>query len=87
MIYVDTLIDYGWKLGPSCHMIADTENELHEFALSIGLKRSWFQNSKKDGIPHYDLTTGRRKLAVSRGAKEINRRELWEMMQKYSSKK
>ena len=31
-VYVDALFNYGWKLGPSCHMIADTLDELHVMA-------------------------------------------------------
>ena len=75
-VYVDMLIDYGWKLGPSCHMIADSEDELHSLAQSIGLKRSWFQNDDKHSLPHYDLVESKRKLAISKGAVEIDRYEL-----------
>lgn len=37
-VYVDPLINYGWKLGPSCHMTADTIEELNALAVKIGLK-------------------------------------------------
>ena len=77
-VYVDTLINYGWKLGPSCHLTADTEQELHLFASKIGMKRSWFQNSKQDIIPHYDLVASRRILALRYGAIELTRRQLVE---------
>lgn len=74
-VYVDPQTNYGWKLGSSCHMWADTEAELHTFAASIGLKRVWFQH-KKDldgyGLPHYDLTTGRRLVAVKKGAIQMD---------------
>ena len=86
MVYVDTLIDYGWKYGKSCHMIADTLDELHEMADKIGLKRNWFQLSKGKEMPHYDLTEKRRKLAVRNGAKEINRRELCAKLIEYLDK-
>lgn len=69
-VYVDPLIDYGWKLGPSCHMYADSLKELHAAAIDAGLKTSWFQVSKS-GIPHYDLTASRRKRAVRQGAVEF----------------
>jgi len=81
-VYVDSLIDYGWKLGPSCHMTADTLEELHEMADKIGMKRSWFQKSKKD-VPHYDLVASRRKLAVKYGAIELTRNEAAEKIAKY----
>lgn len=32
-VYVDSLVNYGWKYGPSCHMMADTLEELHEMAV------------------------------------------------------
>lgn len=68
--YVDELHDYGWKLGSSCHLYADSVEELHQFAQGIMMKRSWFQISKS-GIPHYDLVASRRKMAVRQGAIEF----------------
>jgi len=50
-------------------MFADSEEELHEFAKTIGMKREWFQSKK---LPHYDLTIKRRQLAVSMGAIEVD---------------
>ena len=82
-IYVDPLIDYGWKLGPSCHLTSDTLDELHEFAEKIGMKRSWFQLSAGREIPHYDLTAGKRKLAVAKGAIELSRDEMCDRILKY----
>ncbi len=69
-VYVDPLMDYGWKLGASCHMYADSLKELHAAAIDAGLKTSWFQVSKL-GIPHYDLTESRRKRAIRQGAIEF----------------
>lgn len=65
-IYVDPLHDWGWKRGPSCHMMSDSADpaELHELALKIGLRRSWCH---KD---HYDLTGSKRLLALKHGAVE-----------------
>lgn len=82
-VYIDPLIDYGWSLGPSCHLTADTLKELHEFALSIGMKRSWFQLSAGKEIPHYDLTASKRKQAVIKGAIEITRKEMGNRVTKY----
>lgn len=70
-VYVDDLCNRGWKLGWSCHLIADDEGELHAFALRIGLRRAWFQPRSS---PHYDLTVGRRADAVALGAVELDRR-------------
>lgn len=73
-VYVDTLLDWGWKLGPSCHMFADTLEELHDMAHKIGLNRSWFQMSKS-GLPHYDLVESRQIKAIKLGAIELERKE------------
>ena len=72
-VYVDALRDYGWRHGPSCHLIADTVEELIEFALAMGLRREWFQSKS---TPHFDLTAGGREQAVAMGAVELDRREL-----------
>ena len=48
-----------------CHMIGDTEAELHDMAGRIGIARRWYQGD------HYDVTLDRRTLAVSLGAREI----------------
>lgn len=72
MTYVDSLRDYGWRLGPSCHLFADTEEELHAFARRIGLQRRWAQVSRK-GVRHYDLTASKRVKALESGAVEADR--------------
>lgn len=67
-IYVDPLIDHGWRLGPSCHMFASSLDELHAFAARLGLKRVWYQEER---VPHYDLTARVRARAVLLGAIEL----------------
>lgn len=58
------------------HMQADTEEELHEFAQSIGLKRSWFQTKpNRPDHDHYDLTSSKRTRAIAMGAVEETWRE------------
>ncbi len=69
-VYVDGLTNWGWTLGQSCHMYADSLKELHAAAVDAGLKPSWFQVSN-NGIPHYDLTESRRKRVVRQGAVEF----------------
>ncbi len=59
-----------WRWDESCHMFADSLEELHRFAAMIGMKRSWFQMGRT-GIPHYDLTRRRRVEAVKAGAIEL----------------
>lgn len=75
-VYVDPLFTTQqkprWPFSEACHMIADTVEELHAFAASIGLRRSWFQPKPA----HYDLTRSKRYQAVKQGAIEIDKREL-----------
>ncbi len=72
-VYVDKLVDYSWRHGPSCHLIADSVEELIEFAVELGLRAEWFQPRSS---PHFDLTADGRKAAVRMGAIELNNREL-----------
>ncbi len=65
-----------------CHLFADSEIELMAFAIDIGLRKEWFQKSNR-GIPHFDLTASRRKMAVEQGAKEITTKEYLIHLQDY----
>lgn len=60
----------GMRPAIWCHMTADTKDELHAFATSIGMSRSWFQD-KPYGHWHYDVTKTVRARAVRAGAIEI----------------
>src|SRR6476646_10485315 len=59
------------------HLFADTQEELHEFAERLGLRRSYFQPGKPrgDGSPsphwHYDVTAGKRQQAIRLGAQPV----------------
>lgn len=68
MIYVD---DMRAKVGffVLCHMIGDSNEELHEMARRIGIARRWFQGD------HYDISMSKRSLAVAAGAREITLRQ------------
>lgn len=79
-VYVDVLRDWGWRLGPSCHLIADSNEELHAFAARIGLRRSWFQTTRD---PHYDLTVSKRALAVELGAIELQDRPFHDLLKRW----
>lgn len=83
-VYVDRLIRYPRRcIKPAarrfgrewCHLTADTEEELHEFAERVGLRREWFQPKPR---PHYDLTPEKRLQAVRLGAveKRLKRQEM-----------
>jgi cephalosporin-C deacetylase-like acetyl esterase len=72
MIFVDALKYYPNK-GYWSHLWADDLEELHSFAQSIELKRSWFQDKI---LKHYDLKGNRiRDKAIKAGAVEGNLRE------------
>jgi hypothetical protein len=72
-VYVD---DMRAKFGNMvmCHMIADTDEELHAMADRIGVARRWFQ---KPGTPrrHYDIALSKRALVVAAGGVEITARQ------------
>jgi hypothetical protein len=54
--------------------VADSLDELHEFAHTLGLKRAWFQAHAS--LPHYDITVEARDVALIRGAVAADRRTL-----------
>lgn len=68
----------NWQHNEVSHLVADTIEELHEFAQKIGLKREWYQHKT---MPHYDLTTGKRMLAIGLGAIQIGTRKLVDILQ------
>jgi hypothetical protein len=77
-VYVDDLRhtekNAHWQYVSSCHLWADTESELDEFAKRIGMNPIWKQKDRliASGIHfvHFDLTVGKRRQAVAYGAVE-----------------
>lgn len=69
-VYVDAAI-HPWRGKLWCHMVADSEQELHDFAKRLGLKREWYQT--KSVLPHYDLTEKKQKQAMKLGAIFLSR--------------
>lgn len=71
-VYVDPIREHppfhGWTLW--CHMIADTDEELHAMAERVGLRREWYQGD------HYDLRPDGRARALALGALEMPTREM-----------
>jgi hypothetical protein len=53
-------------------LIADSVEELIEFAVEIGLRAEWFQPRSS---PHFDLTREGRVAAVRHGAIQLSNRE------------
>ena len=79
-VYVDPAI-HSWRGKKWCHLTADTEEELHQFAVRIGLKRAWFQ--AKASMPHYDITENKRAQAIRLGALDIDIHESAHRSQAY----
>ncbi len=52
-------------------MIADSMDELHEFAVELGLKRHWFHNGD-----HYDVSEDFYERAIAMGATLVTTRAL-----------
>lgn len=68
-----------WPYRQSCHLLADTVEELHRFAIDrLGMKPEWFQNNSR--LPHYDLTVGNRFKALRLGAFEIDDEKVVKLM-------
>lgn len=68
-VYVDDMMA-PYRRMIMCHMIADSEDELHRIAQKIGVARKWYQDD------HYDICLKMRRAAVKMGAVEITARQL-----------
>lgn len=68
-VYVDSM---RAKLGNMvmCHMVADTDDELHAMADRIGVRRRWHQAPPRHDS-HYDIALTKRRAAVEAGAIEV----------------
>jgi hypothetical protein len=75
------------------HLIADDQDELHDFAAWLGLRRTWFQDpltttrglhptpgSRAAENWHYDLTAGKRAQAIRLGAVPVTWRQMVEII-------
>jgi hypothetical protein len=74
-VYVDDAI-WHWQGRKWCHLLADSEAELHRFAFSLGIYRSSYQGPPRTSKPHYDLTAWERAVALKRGAIACSRAEI-----------
>lgn len=71
-VYVDNM-GARYRRMIMCHMLADTEAELHAMADTIGVARRWHQGD------HYDICLAKRALAIAAGAVEITQRQAVEI--------
>ena len=70
-VYVDDMkVAFGRTV--MCHMLADTDEELHSMAERIGVQRKWWQSPAKISDSHNDIALGKCTLAVKAGAVEIS---------------
>lgn len=79
-VYVDNMrAPYRGML--MCHMLADTDEELHAMADVIGVARRWHQ---KPGTAHshYDICLTMRALAIKAGAVEADRRQIAQILRR-----
>lgn len=84
-VYVDPMMacltSRNWRYAESCHLFADSIEELHQFAIGrLKLKGAWFQN--RADFPHYDLTRGKRRQAMLWGAVAVDAEETVEFSRK-----
>lgn len=78
-VYIDTArIPYRGML--MSHMLADSLDELHAMARSIGMKPEWFQANAS--TPHYDVCQAKRAQAIKLGAIVVGRATLVEKMRR-----
>lgn len=78
-VYVDPLFDTEgwseqWPFKQACHLMADSDEELHRMADRLLLLRRWHQPCPPHSVSHYDLTATKRAEAVRKGAIEVDRR-------------
>ena len=73
-VYVDDMnAPYGRM--KMCHMLADTDEELHAMAERIGVARKWWQSPEKTSGSHYDIALSKKALALAAGAIPITYRQ------------
>jgi len=58
-----------------CHLIADSDDELHAMADTIGVARRWHQKPPKASHSHYDIALSKRAAAIAAGAVPITWRQ------------
>jgi hypothetical protein len=92
MIYVDCAAipaTVGRLTSTWSHLTADEQEELHDFAARLGLRRAYFQTCRKnrERCPphtcphwHYDLSAPKREQALRMGAQEVDPRQLGEII-------
>lgn len=72
LVYVDNAFverhGHQW-----CHLLADSVEELHQFAAAVGLSMQAFHRAAR--IPHYDVTAKQRLLMLAKGVRPVTVRQ------------
>ncbi|MGY8856989.1 MAG: DUF4031 domain-containing protein [Pseudomonadales bacterium] len=63
-----------------CHMLADSLQELHDFAAFIDVDARLFHRNAS--YPHYDITVQMREIAIAQGAIPADRKKIIECAKK-----
>ena len=66
-VYVDD-VRHSFGRMVMCHMWADTSDELLSMADRIGVSRKWLQIPPKASWMHFDISLGKKALALAAGA-------------------
>jgi hypothetical protein len=78
-VYVDDwrqVATVGFVTGRWSHLTGDSDEELHQFAQRLGLRRAWFQDHHRDVTRHhYDVTEPTRLRAIEAGALAVTWRQ------------
>lgn len=64
------------------HMLADSDEELVAFAVSIGLKAEWIQEPDRPYGAHFDVTDPKRLQAIRAGAVAVSWRSMGDLLAK-----
>lgn len=69
-VYIDDAV-FAWRGQRWAHLMADTLDELHDFAQQLGIPRRAFQD--KPSGAHYDVPAPLREEALALGAIALSR--------------
>ena len=61
-------------------MVASTKEELHAFAVAIGVNKCWYSNPRGKCRPHYDVAKSFFEEAVAAGAFVNTRKEIFQFL-------
>jgi len=73
-VYVDDMNACYGRMK-MCHMLADSDDELHTMAGLIGVAQRWWQSPEKTSGSHYDIALSKKALAITAGAVPITLRQ------------